>query len=145
MFTVLIDPGRVIERKRLADAVSALAQFSLATVDDETVTVHRMLQKVVRDDARARSDQDPIARALAALDHAFPTDPADAAQWSQSEQLLSHVIALADAAAHVADVAEQLVALLNRACLYLSWAGGGARALALAQRTVYRRRAQPRP
>ena len=79
-----------------------------------------------------------VKRALAALEHAFPADPSDAAGWPRSEQLLAHVIALADAAAGVPDTAEQVIELLNRACLYLIWAEGGARGLALAQSTVKR-------
>jgi hypothetical protein len=51
---------------------------ALATPDDETVSVHRLLQKVVRDDARARArarardDYTAAVRAVAALDNAFP-------------------------------------------------------------------------
>ena len=81
LFDVLIDPGVPLERKRLADALNALARFSLASVDDETVSVHRLLQKVVRDDARARGDASALTRAVTALDDAFPADPSDAARW----------------------------------------------------------------
>jgi hypothetical protein len=116
--------------------LNALARLSLASVDEETVSVHRLLGKVVRDDARA--DTSALERAVAALDDAFPADPADAARWPRSEQLLAHVIALADAAAGVPDTAAQVIALLNRACQYLIWAEGGARALALAYSTVKR-------
>ncbi|MGO9972793.1 MAG: FxSxx-COOH system tetratricopeptide repeat protein [Solirubrobacteraceae bacterium] len=139
LFEVLIDPGVALERKRLGDALGALARFSLATVDDETVSVHRLLAKVVRDDARARVDPSAVEHALAALEHAFPADPSDASLWPRSERLLAHVIALADAAAEVVPkTAAQVIELLNRACTYLIWAEGGARGLALAQSTVKR-------
>jgi tetratricopeptide (TPR) repeat protein len=138
LFDVLIDPGLALERKHLRDGFNALARFSLATVDDETVSVHRLLGKVVRDDARARADASAVKRALAALDHAFPADPSDAARWPRSEQLLAHVIALADAAAGVSGTAAQVIELLNRACEYLICAEGGARGLAFAQSTVMR-------
>ncbi len=136
LFDVVIDPSVALEQKRLGDALGALARFSLATVDDESVGVHRLLGKVVRDDARARGDLTALERALAALEHAFPADPSEPAHWPQCEQLLAHVIALADAAPGVHDTAPQVIELLNRACAYLSWAEGGARALALAQSTV---------
>ncbi|MGA2008927.1 MAG: FxSxx-COOH system tetratricopeptide repeat protein [Solirubrobacteraceae bacterium] len=136
LFGVLIDPEQPGERMRLATALGALARASLATVDDETVSVHRLLQKVVRDDARARGDQTPITRALAALDQAFPADPADPSRWPHSECLLSHVIALADGAAQLGDAVSRLIGLLNRACTYLIWAGDGARGLALARRSA---------
>jgi tetratricopeptide (TPR) repeat protein len=143
LFDVVIDPSRPIERKRLGDALGALARLSLATVDDETVSVHRLLGKVVREDARARADTSAVKRALAALEHAFPADAADAARWPLSEQLLTHVIALADAAADVPDTAPHVIALLNRACEYLIWAEGGARGLALAHSTVKRATRSP--
>ena len=106
--------------------------------------MHRLLQKVVRDDARARGDASAVTRAVAALDHAFPSDPSDSARWPLSEQLLAHVIALADAAADVPETAPQVIELLNRACHYLIWAEGGARGLALAQRTVEKANEHPR-
>lgn len=62
LFTVLINPSRTLEQKRLRDAFNALARLSLATVDDDTVSVHRLLGKVVRDDARARRYERDQAR-----------------------------------------------------------------------------------
>ncbi len=136
LFNVVIDSGLALEHKRLRDGLDALARFSLATVDDSSVSVHRLLGKVVRDDARARADASAVKRAVAALEHAFPADPSDPAQWALSEQLLAHVIALVEAAVSVPDTAAQVIELLNRAGEYLIWAEGGARGLALAQRTV---------
>ena len=135
LFMILIDPNQASERKRLVDAVNALARFSLATVDDDSVSLHRLLQKVVRDDARARDDRTEYSRALAALDDAFPNDPSDPARWPLSEQLLGHVTALADAGADFIDGGPQLIGMLNRASRYLIWAGGGPRALVLAKLT----------
>ncbi len=54
LFDVVIDPGLALEHKRLRDGLNALARFDLASVDDSSVSVHRLLGKVVRDDARAR-------------------------------------------------------------------------------------------
>ncbi len=76
LFEVLIDPSVALERKQLGDASGALARFSLASVDDESVCVHRLLGKVVRDDARARGDESAVKRGLAALEQRFrPTHP----------------------------------------------------------------------
>ncbi len=87
----------------------------------------------------ARADMSAVERALAAVERALPdrpTDRSDATQWPRSEQLLAHVVALADAAADLSEAAAQIIDLLNGACEYLSWAEGGARGLALAQRTT---------
>jgi hypothetical protein len=74
LFEVLADPDTAIGRKRVADALNALARFSLATIDDDSVSVHRLLQKTVRDDAVARNEQSAALRALAAVDNAFPNE-----------------------------------------------------------------------
>jgi tetratricopeptide (TPR) repeat protein len=129
---------RTNANRECSDALNALLRLSLATVDDEAVSLHRLLAKVVRDDARAPADASALEHALAALEHAFPADPSDPARWPLCEQLLAHVIALADAAAGVYDTAARVIELLNRACDYLISAEAGARGLALAQSTVKR-------
>jgi hypothetical protein len=53
LFEGLVDDDTPAGRKRVADAFNALARYSLATVDENTVGVHRLLQKVVRDDGDA--------------------------------------------------------------------------------------------
>jgi tetratricopeptide (TPR) repeat protein len=136
LFGVLIDPERAVERKRLGDAFNALAHYSLATVDDQSVSVHRLLQKVVRDDAQGRAEHSALRYAVAGLAITLPDDPSDASRWPLSQRLLAHVLAVADAAGHVGEIDVALIDLLNRACLYLNWAGDGARALALAQSTA---------
>lgn len=65
-------PGEIRERKRLTDACNALARYSLATVDDDTISVHRLLQKVIRDDLADRDEAAPGARAVAVTADAFP-------------------------------------------------------------------------
>lgn len=77
--------------------------------------MHRLLAKVARDDARVRDDHTASTQALAALDAAFPADLSQPAGWPVCEQLLTHVLALADTAMHAADAAPRLIGLLNRA------------------------------
>jgi tetratricopeptide (TPR) repeat protein len=136
LFLMLVDVHTAIERKGLADAFNALARFSLATVDDEAVSVHRLLQKTVRDDAIARDDRTAAMRALAALGDAFADDVRLPANWPWCEQLLPHALALADALKRSGDAGPQLIRLLNRACEYLHQAEPGQRDLAIAQRAL---------
>ncbi len=101
LFLVLVDPETAVGQKRLADALNALARFSLAIVDDDTVSVHRLLQKTVRDDTATCDHQTAAMHALAALDDAFPDDAVAPelrlpSRWPLCEQLLPHVLALAD-------------------------------------------------
>jgi DNA-binding SARP family transcriptional activator/tetratricopeptide (TPR) repeat protein len=125
-----------IQRKRISDALNALARFSLATVDDDAISLHRLLQKSIRDDAAARRDRRGALRALAALWWAFPKDVELPRHWPLCEQLLSHVLALADALEDPGDAGVQLVELLNRASLYLRYAEPGRRDLATSQVVV---------
>jgi tetratricopeptide (TPR) repeat protein len=133
---VLIDAEQPGDGRRLANTLGALARLNLAAVEDETVSVHRLLQKVVRDDARSRDDHTAATQALAALHDAFPADPSQPACWPVCEQLLAHVLALAETATHSPDAAPRLIALLNRSWLYLAHITDDRRALAVAQRTV---------
>jgi tetratricopeptide (TPR) repeat protein len=141
LFLVLVDADTAIGRKRLADALNALARFSLATVDDDTVSVHRLLQKTIRDDAATHGQQTAALHALAALDDAFPDDAVAPvlrlpSRWPRCEQLLPHILALADALDRPGDAAAQLVNLLRRACDYLAFAEPGPRELSTAQITL---------
>jgi hypothetical protein len=108
LFGVLIDAERPVEVKGLGDAFNALARLSLATIDEHSVSVHRLLQKVVRDECRDRHDQTAAAYALTALDRAFPDDPNIPDDWPACERLLPHVQALTAAFDPADDRAERL-------------------------------------
>jgi len=133
LWTALAGAQTAIERKRLADALNALARFSLAIVDDDTVSVHRLLQKTIRDDAAARDDRAPALRALTALHRAFPAEVSLPPHWPACERLLPHVLALADALDQPGDAGPRLIDLLIRACRYLHYAEPGRRDLRIAR------------
>jgi len=133
LFDVLVDDDTPVARKRLADAFNALARYSLATVDEHTIGLHRLLQKTVRDAA------DPTGGliALHAVDAAFPEDVQLPAGWPLCEQLLPHALALGDTLAAPGAGAAELIDLLNRACRYLHYADPpGGRSLATAKATT---------
>jgi DNA-binding SARP family transcriptional activator/tetratricopeptide (TPR) repeat protein len=136
LWAEIADGDTPIERKRISDALNALARFSLATVDDHTVSLHRLLQKSIRDDAAARGDRSGALRALAAVRRAFPSDVELPRYWPLCEQLLPHVLALADALEDPGDAGVELIELLNRASLYLRYAEPGRRDLATSQVVV---------
>ena len=113
LFEVLVNddaPGR----KRSADAFNALARYSLATVDDSTIGVHRLLQKIVRDDDDSGVYPAGALSAIAALAARFPEDVDLPARWALCEQLLPHALALADTPGDPGDAGATLVDLINR-------------------------------
>jgi tetratricopeptide (TPR) repeat protein len=134
LFGVLVHAFVARDRKRLADAFNALARYSLATVDDATVSVHRLLQKVVRDSLQERGEQTAARRALDAVEDAFPGDPDTPTSWPRCEQLLPHALTLADTLLPDGDSGPRLIGLLNRASDYLYFSHGGRRAVTMDQR-----------
>jgi tetratricopeptide (TPR) repeat protein len=126
-------------RRRLTDAFGALARYCLATVTDDRISLHPLLQKTVRDAVAARGDRVPGLRALQAVDERFPRDTQLELprEWPLCEQLMVHVDALAHTLPQE-DEDELLVRLLNRASAYLYRAKGGRRGLATAETALER-------
>jgi tetratricopeptide (TPR) repeat protein len=132
LFAVLVKGDGPRERKALADACGSLHRFSLAEASEEWISVHRLVQKVVRDGAEARSDTAGPLAALEALSGAFPWDPALPVGWPVCEQLLAHVLALGDRWASVWGEGEAIVGILHLACEYLLHLADAGRAVATA-------------
>jgi hypothetical protein len=119
--------------KDVGDALGVLSDLSLAVLSrkKDTVSVHRLVQKIVREDAP--DGHEAAQRALAALVAAFPIDVTQPAEWPRCERLLSHVLAIRETSA--SQDAAALLKLLNRAGRYLLRAGQRRRAVAVADRT----------
>ncbi|MBA2766216.1 MAG: tetratricopeptide repeat protein [Solirubrobacterales bacterium] len=117
-------PGQ--NRKALADAFNALARYSLAVPDDDTLSIHRLLQKVIRDELSQANAQQPYARAMQAVIDVFPADSELPARWPLCEQLLPHALALADTP-HETKHAVALAELLGYGSWYLICAEPGRR------------------
>jgi len=123
--SVLDDPDAIGEQHRLTNALNALARYSLATIDDSTLGVHRLLQKVIRDDLTERDERTPARQALTIVAEAFPKDVELHSAWDTCERLLAHVQTLPVTLPGPSEEAPHLVALLNRACVYLLHAAPG--------------------
>ena len=138
LFTGLLDDADdPTHARRLSDAFNALHRYSLITAQDSTFSVHRLIQKTVRD---STSPGEPIAalRALDALDDAFPAYRAaqQPQQWPQCERLVAHVLTLPDTFTAPLDSAPKMLTLLDRACYYLRLSGSNQRAVTTAESNV---------
>ena len=133
--TLLADSASVHERKRLNDGLRALDRFSLAALRDAGLDVHRLLQKVVRDQVELRDDDSAILTALQALERLLPEDSALPTWWPQYEALLPHITAIADTAAARCHP-DRVVSLLCDASVYLLHLGAGERAVAAGERAT---------
>jgi tetratricopeptide (TPR) repeat protein len=82
-------------------AVSAARKFSLLTVTETSFTMHRVVQKLIRDSLTRPVRSNRAASALKLLSSAFPADPDDPREWDECGALQSHCItALTEVAEH---------------------------------------------
>jgi tetratricopeptide (TPR) repeat protein len=87
----------------LAQAIGQLGRFALVTIDGRAITVHRLVQALLRDglspeeQARYREDAHTI------LASAAPENPADDSQWWRYRELLPHVTSETTGIAHSRD------------------------------------------
>jgi tetratricopeptide (TPR) repeat protein len=132
LFDHLVHGEGVRARQGLVEGLAALHRYSLVGVTDSAVTVHRLLQKVVREDAQASGDTTGGEAALAALTEAFPERIELPSSWARCEQYLPHVLALGETLPPWRGSAQDMVRLLNRVTSYLHAAGHDQRTVAVA-------------
>ena len=135
-FFAVLEENSAAGRKRVADALTALHRYSLATVDGNRISVHRLLQKVIRDRLTGPDQASAITHALTAIQRALPDDPQLPATWPQWQELVPHVVALASIEAVANLNAAQLVKILNPTCEFLLRSGSNLPALDLATQAV---------
>lgn len=104
----------------LARAIRALGRYALVTIGGRSISVHRLVQALLRDELseqeRVRHRHD-VHMILAA---AVPVDPADDRQWPRYRELLPHVASEATGMAQCRDPAVRAFVLNMMRYLYLS-------------------------
>jgi len=117
-------------------AIAALRHYSLITADDDSLSLHRLVQAVTRDRLPEEGRRTSAGVALRLMAVAFPFRPDDPATWEESGRLLPHALA---AAGHAADAEVELNAAgrtLNNAALYLRLRAEFAAAKAVCERNL---------
>ncbi len=133
------------DRVGFQQVLGALRRYSLATVTPETISVHRLVQAVVRhglDPERARGW---AAAAVGLVRAAFPDEPEDVETWPTAARLLPHALAATD---HASTLGADLTAtsgLLHEAGRYLWGRAEHAQAKTLHQRALAIREAHLGP
>jgi hypothetical protein len=118
-FFSVLEGDSAAGRKRIADAMTALHSYSLATVTENHVSIHRLLQKVVRDRLTGREQADAILQAFTAIQRSTPKDPRLPVTWPQLHGLLPHIMALASNEAVAVLHADQLIDTIDPICSFL--------------------------
>jgi tetratricopeptide (TPR) repeat protein len=109
----------VRDRLALRQATGALDGYALASVTDQALSVHRLVQAVVRQRLDDQTRQAWAASATRLLCAAFPGRPEKAAAWPVAGRLLPHALAVTDQPdSHNAEP-ETTAILLSRAARFL--------------------------
>ncbi len=101
------------------DAVGTLRRYSLVEVQDDALSVHRLVQAVVPERLDATERKKWAEVAVKMVNSAFPYKIDDVGSWTASSRLLAHALA---AAVHAVELRVGLQAyadLLNKVGLYL--------------------------
>ncbi len=77
----------------LARAVGELGRYALVTINGRMISVHRLVQAMLRDDLDAQEHARFRREVQTILAAAAPTDPSDVRQWPRFRELLPHVTA----------------------------------------------------
>ena len=85
------------DRLRMNRAIKVLRRYSLIAASGEFLSVHRLIQAVVRDRLSADEEKSWTKTAVRLLSAVFPFDSDDVRTWHQCSRLLPHALA---AAAH---------------------------------------------
>jgi tetratricopeptide (TPR) repeat protein len=76
--------------------IAALRRYSLLKTSADSLSVHRLVQAVVRQQLDHDQQQHWASAALHLVCAAFPTEPLDPAVWPASARLLPHALAVTD-------------------------------------------------
>ena len=121
----------------LDEAIGALRRFGLAKADERTLTVHRLLQQIIRDSLDPATAASRVGTAVQLLAAAFPAEGFDEpGVWPVCAQLLPHALAVTGHAERDQVELAATSALLDEAERYLHGRARYAEARALAERAL---------
>jgi tetratricopeptide (TPR) repeat protein len=118
------------------DAVRALRDYSLIEADDTSLSMHRLLQAVVRDQLDMEQEQNWAGAALRLVNELFPFQDKDPGTWEASERLLPHALAAAGHAERLEVIPETAGRLVNECGLFLKLRGQYRGARTLLERAI---------
>jgi tetratricopeptide (TPR) repeat protein len=114
----------------LARAIRELGRFALVRIDGRTMSIHRLVQALVRDELSADEQAAYRHEAHLLLAGAAPRDPGDVRQWSRYRELVPHVISRVTGLARCQEPHVRNFALSTLRFLSLSGDLGSCRVLA---------------
>jgi tetratricopeptide (TPR) repeat protein len=121
---------------RLDAAIRTLRRYSLVRRNTETriLTIHRLLQTVLRDDMTKESERDWAERAVKFVCQAFPDEAS--ATWQLCERYLPHALACVELIEQWEIRSSEAAQLLSKAAYHLYERGQYVEAISLCQRAL---------
>jgi tetratricopeptide (TPR) repeat protein len=107
----------VIDKLAFNRVLKTLKRYSLIESDGKVLSVHRLVQAVVRDKL-GEDRKEWTKTAVALLSHAFTFEKDDLATWDKSERLYPHLLAAASHAEELEVAYKETQHILNEAALY---------------------------
>jgi tetratricopeptide (TPR) repeat protein len=107
------------DRFMLDDAIAVLGAYSLISrnVEEKTLSIHRLVQAVLKDAMDEDMRRQWVKRAVLAVNYVFPD--VSFATWPQCERYLSHALVCADLVESEQINSKEAARLLNEAGYYL--------------------------
>jgi tetratricopeptide (TPR) repeat protein len=111
----------VADELEMNEAVGALRRYSLVEVDveKESLSVHRLVQAVVRDGLGEDESKVWAGAAVDVVDEAFPYESDDVRTWAECARLLPHALAATGYVEQLGVASRNAGRLLNQAGAYL--------------------------
>ncbi len=122
---LLLQPLKAVvgDELKLNDALAALRRYSLVETSGDALSVHRLVQAVVRDRMAEDERKEWAGIAVNLVNAAFPYDQDDPATWNESARLLPHALACAGYAESLEANQEGIGRILNQAGSFLQTRG----------------------
>jgi tetratricopeptide (TPR) repeat protein len=128
--------GVVADPLSFDDAIVALRRYSLLEARGDSLSVHRLVQAVVRDRLDEGEQRRFAASAVGLVNSSFPFDSDDVGTWPVCASLLPHALAALGHAEAMRAAPEEVGRLLNQIGLYLRGRADFAEAKAILTRAL---------
>ncbi|HLM55911.1 MAG TPA: FxSxx-COOH system tetratricopeptide repeat protein [Pyrinomonadaceae bacterium] len=118
------------------ETLAALRRYSLLERDGETISLHRLVQVVVRNRMNEENKKAWATGALRLVKIAFPLDSDDVTTWSDCSRLLAHALSTAEHAAGLEVESNVVCGVFNQVGAYLMGRGQYGQARAYLEQTL---------
>jgi tetratricopeptide (TPR) repeat protein len=129
-------PEALREPAEHEEAAGALARFSLLRADPTTLSVHRLVQAVTRDELDEATAKARAETAIRLVNAALPRPPWEHTNWPAIAAMLAHALAAAESAQRLEAGLETAATVLNETALYHKSRAAWAEAEPLYQRAI---------